>query len=278
VKENRKQFGSRSLTTRAKKATLPFEILESLEIPCGYERSFKMSKGRLLANRYLLEISLQDTTPQVLFEIIHKLQMPESLFDEFQQNLPGANLVFIGFEDDQLDGSYRVYLEYWDKICAEINATPQATHPRLMFLGYKWNPERSERQAISSYFCHPMLSTTEIISRISALYGQTKEKQALKYVCDVVHQGAVKCPDRSFIYLEVSEEDNRRLSFDLNVYQSALRLRDIDSTLGDLQQYFQVCPEEFLTLKQRVGSKLLGHISGGTNREGEEFLTLYYEI
>jgi len=216
VKENRKQFESRSLTARAKKATLPFEILESLEIPCGYERSFKMSKGRLLANRYLLGISLQDTTPQVLFEIIHKLQMPESLFDEFQQKLPGANLVFIGFEDDQLDGTYRVYLEYWDKICAEI------------------------------------------ISRISALYGQAKEKQALKYVCDVVHQAAVKCPDRSFIYLEVNEEDDRRLSFDLNVYQSALRLRDIDSTLGDLQQHFQICPEEFLKLKQRVGSKLLG--------------------
>ncbi len=277
MKENRKQFESRSLTARGKKATLPFEILESLEIPCGYERSFKMSKGRLLANRYLLGISLQDTTPQVLFEIIHKLQMPESLFDEFQQNLPGANLVFIGFEDDQLDGTYRVYLEYWDKICAEINAAPQATHPRLMFLGYKWNPESPERQAISSYFYYPRLSTTEIISRISALYEQTKKKQTLKYVADVVHQAAIKCPDRSFIYLEVNEEDNRRLSFDLNVYQSALRWIEIDSTLRELQQYFQICPEEFLTLKQLVGSKLIGHISAGTNREGEEFLTLYYE-
>lgn len=236
-----------------------------------------MSKGRLLANRYLLGISLKDTTSQVLFEIFHKLKMPESLFAKFQQNLPEANLVFLGFEDDEADGSYRVYLEYWDKICAEINAAPQATHPRLMFLGYKWNTEHPERQAISRYICHPLLRTSEIIERITCLYAQAKEEQALGYACDVIQQAAVRCPDRSFIYLEVSEGENPRFSFDLNVYKSSLRLRDIDSTLGDLQQHYQICQEEFLHLKQRVSPKLLGHISGGTNREGEDFLTLYYE-
>ena len=261
----------------AQKAALPFKILERLDVPCGYERSFKMSKGRLLANRYLLGISLKDTTDQVLLEICRELKMPESLFAEFQKNLPEANLVFLGFEDDESDGNYRVYLEYWDKICTEIRSAPQATHPRLMFLGYKWDPSHPNRQGVSSYTCHPMLNTAEINERITSLYSQAKEEQSLRYALDIIRTAAIRCPDRSFIYLEVNEGDNLRASFDLNVYKAALHLHDIDKILSGLRQHYSIRQEEFLKLQQLVAPKRLGHVSGGTNRDGEDFLTLYYE-
>ena len=45
-----------SVEIAAGKASLPFEIVESMDLACGYERSFKMLHNRLLANRYLLGI------------------------------------------------------------------------------------------------------------------------------------------------------------------------------------------------------------------------------
>ena len=277
MKRHRNQRRSRSLTKRADNAALPFKLLERLGIPCGYERSFKMSRGKLLANRYLLGISLQDTTSDDLFELCLRLKMPAPLFAQFQQNIPGANLVFLGFEDDEGGASYRVYLEYWDKICAEITAAPHETHPRLMFLGYKWNIKHPERQVLSEYICHPLLSTSEIIQRITQLYQPAKDRRVLEHVLDIIQRASVQCADRSFIYLEVGEGNNPRRSFDLNMYKASLSLHEIDQTLCRLQAYYEIQQQSFLKVKELVGPKLLGHLSGGTNRQGEDFLTFYYE-
>lgn len=38
------------LRIAADRAALPFTLLEQMQIPSGYERSFKMLPGRLLAN------------------------------------------------------------------------------------------------------------------------------------------------------------------------------------------------------------------------------------
>ena len=274
---HRNQRLSDSLNKRAQHAALPFTLLERREIPCGYERSFKIIPGKLLANRYLLGISVDDTNPAALHEICLALKMPDPLLAQFQQNISEANLVFLGFEDDQEVASYRVYLEYWDKICAEIKQAPHKTHPRLMFLGYKWDIQNPERQAISEYMCHPLLSTSEILERITQLYQPAKDDCAVNYVRNIIERAAEQCPDRAFIYLEVGEGDNLRSSFDLNIYKSGLRLHDIDDILVDVQQHYKISEPEFSRLRQLAGPKLLGHISGGTSRHGENFLTFYYE-
>ena len=277
VTHSHNQHRSPLLNQRAQQAALPFTLLERLQIPCGYERSFKMSPGKLLANRYLLGISLDDTTPEVLTEICAALKMPESLLAQFQQNLSGANLVFLGFEDDDETASYRVYLEYWDKICAEIRNAPQETHPRLMFLGYKWNILHPERQAISEYMCHPLLPKSEILERISQLYQGANGNYASRHVCSILERAAGQGADRLFIYLEVSEGDNLRASFDLNIYKSGLRLHDVDDILIELQQRHEISEPDFSRLRHLAGPKRLGHISGGTTGDGDEFFTFYYE-
>ena len=50
------------METAAAQAGLLFRIVEELDVPCGYERSFKMLPGRLLANRFLLGINTADLT------------------------------------------------------------------------------------------------------------------------------------------------------------------------------------------------------------------------
>lgn len=265
------------LTQRAQQAALPFTLLEQLEIPCGYERSFKISPGKLLANRYLLGISRADTTPEILKEICLGLKMPESLLARFQENLPGANLVFLGFEDNQETASYRVYLEYWDKICGEIKQAPQKTHPRLMFLGYKWDIQHPERQAISEYTCYPLLSTSEIVERITGFYQTAKEASTARCVRNIIDRAAEQAADSVFIYLEVSEAGSRRASYDLNLYKSGLRLDDINDFLIQLQQRYKIKEAAFSRLLSLAGPKRLGHISGGITGEGEDFVTFYYE-
>jgi hypothetical protein len=277
VSHRHNQHRPEQLTQRAQQAALPFTLLEQLEIPCGYERSFKISPGKLFANRYLLGISRADTTPEILKEICTGLKMPESLLAQFEENLSGANLVFLGFEENQENTSYRVYLEYWDKICGEIEQAPKKTHPRLMFLGYKWDIEHPQRQAISEYTCYPLLSTSKIVERITGLYETAKDGCTVGCVRNIIDRAAEQAGDGNFIYLEVSETGNRRSSFDLNLYKSGLRIDDIDDILIDLQRRYKIKEPPFSRLLQLVGPKRLGHISGGTTGEGEEFVTCYYE-
>ncbi|MBH07188.1 MAG: hypothetical protein CMJ20_12815 [Phycisphaeraceae bacterium] len=236
-----------------------------------------MSPGKLLSNRYLLGISLADINMDDLHEICCKLKMPKSLLAQLQKNIPEANLVFLGFEDDEEGTSYRVYLEYWDKICAEIKQAPHKIHPRLMFLGYKWNIQHPDKQAITEYTCYPMLNTSKILERITNIYQSANNNCAVEQVLKIIRRAARQCADRMFIYLEVGEGNNLRSSFDLNIYKSGLQLQDIDDVLIDLQVRYKIREADLSRIQKLAGSRLLGHISGGTSRNGEDFLTLYYE-
>ncbi len=277
MKKHHKQYRSGLLNKRAQQAALPLKLLEQQQIPCGYERSFKMSPGKLLSNRYLLGISLADINMDDLHEICCKLQMPKFLLVQLQKHISGANLVFLGFEDDEEGASYRVYLEYWDKICAEIKQAPHKTHPRLMFLGYKWNIQHPNKQAISEYTCYPMLNTSEILERITKIYQSANNNCAAEQVRKIIQRAARRCADRVFIYLEVGEGNNLRSSFDLNIYKSGLQLQDIDDVLIDLKERYKIREVDLSRICQLAGPKLMGHISGGTSHNGEDFLTLYYE-
>ena len=196
---------------------------------------------------------------------------------QFQENLSGANLVFLGFEENQENASYRVYLEYWDKICGEIKQAPHKTHPRLMFLGYKRDIEHPQRQAISEYTCYPLLSTSEIAERITGIYKTAKDRCMVGCLHNIIDRAVEQAGDRNFIYLEVSETGSRRSSFDLNLYKSRLRIDDLEDILIDLQGRYKIKEPPFFRLLELVGPKRLGHISGGITGDGEEFVTCYYE-
>ena len=105
-----------SLSKTAELATLPFTLLEALDVPCGYERSFKMIDGKLLANRYLLGVNLADFRHSELITICHQLKMPEQYLHMLNTQYSSANLTFIGFEDNESGCVYKIYLEFWDKL------------------------------------------------------------------------------------------------------------------------------------------------------------------
>lgn len=269
---------STRLTQTAAQASLPFAIVEQWGVPCGYERSFKMLPGRLLANRYLLGIAARDVTDDQWLDACRRLGMPDDYRDSFAARLADANLVFLGFEDNEVSCTYRVYLEFWEKVKAEVRRSPTPKEPRLLHLGFKWDANDSRRSAISEYRCFPLLDKRETLRRIADLYAAQPDSACGQIVNELVELAATRCVDGAFKYEEVIEEDGRRVSFDLNLYAAQIGLHEIWPWLSTAQQHYAIPAEPFARLYDLVGDKLLGHLSGGTDRRGEDFLTVYYEV
>ena len=267
-----------SLEIVAEKASLPFKIIEQLGIACGYERSFKMLENKLLANRFLLGIKTAGLKSEQLLAICHQLDMPTTYMEAFKTHLPDANLVFLGFEDNEADCVYKIYLEFWDKVTKDIQIKSSRNEPVLLHLGFKWNTDNNTEATISRYTCYPLLSINDILKRLSNLYENHEDRNSLEVAEDIIRSAASRSAATSLIYVEVGEENNPRQSFDINLYKANLRLSDIYASLSRTRQHYSISAEQFARLYKSVGNKLFGHLSGGVNREGNDFLTVYYEV
>lgn len=265
------------LRIAADRAALPFTLLEELKIPCGYERSFKLLPGKLLANRYLLGVDLKNIHPAQLHAICQRLNMPEEFFQSLDEHLSDANLVFLGFEDNPPVGIYKVYLEYWDRMKSEVQLEPATLEPKLLHLGFKWNAIDNSQRTISRYLCYPLLSTDSILQRMTNLYAGHEQATSLKIATEIVAFAASRAEARSFIYLEVDEGSRLRRSFDINLYPAMLPLSSIKPVLTRLCDHFSIQTDRFDRLHHLISDKLLGHLSGGISQLGEEFVTIYFE-
>lgn len=265
------------LRLAADRAALPFALLEQMQIPCGYERSFKMLPGKLLANRYLLGVDLKNLSTEQLRTICQRLKMPDEFFPSLDEHLSDANLVFIGFEDNPPTGMYKVYLEFWDRVKSEVQSNPTSLSPKLLHLGFKWDVADNTRRTISKYLCYPLLSTESILQRIADIYSSHDGCVSLKIASEIITFAASHAEEGAFIYLEVNEGDSLRRSFDINLYSATLPLSSIHRALIRLRDHFAITVDTFDQLFHLTRDKLLGHLSGGINPLGEEFLTIYYE-
>lgn len=265
------------LRLAADRAALPFALLEQMQIPCGYERSFKMLPGKLLANRYLLGVDLKNVNSEQLRSICQRLNMPEEYLASFWKHLPEANLVFLGFEDNLPTGIYKVYLEFWERVKLEVQAQPGSREPKLLHLGFKWNVADNTQRTITKYLCHPRLSIEQILRRMTDVYEGWSSCRSLVIACEIVAFAADRADPSSFIYLEVAEGESQRRSFDINVYAAMLTLSSIHPALIRLRDHFAIPTDTFDRLNRLTCNKLLGHLSGGISQHGEEFLTIYYE-
>src|SRR5688572_13537714 len=89
-----------TLEERAARAALPFAVLQDLGVPCAYERSVKISAGKLLANRYLLGFAPDSLSRPQLATALRRLLMPEPRLENFMSQVEAANLLLLGFEED----------------------------------------------------------------------------------------------------------------------------------------------------------------------------------
>ena len=255
----------------------PFRLVEQLDLKCGYEKSFKLTDRQLLRNRYLLGIEKSILDHQKLSLICEQMAMPEKFVDEFFNGVSEANLVLLGFEEGIEDCTYKIYLEYWDRIRKDMSIRQPPLEPVTMFQGFKWNALDNSRAVLTDYIYYPLLKVDEIIERIGRLGSYSGDTTTFDIANEIISRAAKLADNQPLVYLEASEGGNPRNSFDINLYSAGMTLKSIYSSVAQLFRHYTITDEEFDLLYSQVASRPLGHLSGGTDRIGKDFFTVYYE-
>jgi hypothetical protein len=257
------------------RAALLFRLVDALGVQYRYERSFRLAPDTLLANRMLLSVGqgrLGEDAPARVLEICAELGMPAGLRDGVPELVREARCVHFGFEADARGALYKVYFE---RRAAQAEAARGKAV--LLHLAYKWDVEKPERCVTTRYEWRPALDVPALRERMTRCYG-AEHASACEAAAAVLGLAAARVDAARLQFLEVREEGNDRQSFDLNVYDAGLTLRDAQMPLACLRDHFGIRPGRFQALYDQVSGRRLGHIAGGAHRGGEAFATVYYGV
>jgi hypothetical protein len=277
VSSVRSPFSTKGLT--AKKADLLLHLVENLDVQYGFERSFKISAKTLLANRFLLGFKRNEIRQQPherIVDICERIDMPEDFIKAFQQSLPEANIVLFGFEENESTSVLKAYLEFGGRFREVFKDNPENPNPFVIHLGFKWDASDNSRRTLAQYTCYPSISVKKFMTRISSIYDNNKYRNSFDIVKSIVDLASSRIGQDQFLYVEVKEENNPRRSFDINTYRAKLALTELYPSFLKICQHYSIPPEEFRFLYEPVKNQIFGHMSGGIDREGRDFLTLYF--
>lgn len=266
---------------RRLKASSVFELVKGLDVTIGYEQSFKMLEGTMLTDRFLLGVSKKEIayrSQERIIDICERMNMPQSLMEVFSQCLPDVNYVHFGFEGDRNACLYKVYVEFWDSIREEVQATKSFTRPYILHLGFKWDPFDNDRKTLTRYTWYPRLTGEEMIGRVSEIADPDKHGHVFATARDLIDIALHRMTYRDIIYLEVTEQGNPRKSFDINVYRGGLQVGEIYGLLARLGQRYGLDHAEFHRFYGGIRTNKFGHLSGGISREGRDFCTVYHGV
>ena len=254
-------------------AILPFAICEQLGLRVGYERSFKIRSGKLLANRYLIGIQTNELSRDQAQQVAKRLRLPELAVDTFWPYFEFANLLLIGFEDSEPGSLYKLYLEFEDHVLSEQEdvGSESPSGARLLHRGIKWNTRLGAEVRVSDYIWHPGMSAEMIRQRIVEMVESTPIKSDVLRIVDHV----LSVAHASELRFVVVQEGNRQ-SFDLNCYATGLTVGDVYGACRSLMQRLSALDgaDQLQTLVQDA---TFGHLAAGVDGAGECFATLYYE-
>lgn len=255
-------------------------LVRALGVGFGFEKSFKLSPGGAQDERVIFGVRAERAPREALLRICRELGMSKAHLQQFEARLPEANTVGFGFESGREGGAYKVYLEFWDRVVERVRREPSKAAPQVLFLGYKWpagGGRSSGPLALAEYTCHPLLAIDAIARRLAALYPP--DSPSLAAAQEILQLAAARLgPDDSFVYVEAAEQGNPRRSFDLNFYKVGLRVADLRAPLSRLCEKYSISSARLESLLGESAARPFGHLSGGLGREGEDFLTVYYEI
>lgn len=237
-----------------------------------YERSFRVSQGTLRADRFIVSFDVYElgSAPlQQVLEVCGACFMPASARGAAEAAFANAGSIHFGSEGS---GNRRIYKLYFEHRIASDQL--RAGQRELLHTAFKWNAE-SAFCITSRYFWYPDLGIEDIRKRLTALYDGL-DPAALGYACQMLDIAAARLPGQHLQYLEVEEAGTARRSFDLNLYDAGLRLKDILPVLHGMRAHFGIRSGEFQALVDDIRSLLLGHLAGGVHRDGGGFFNVYY--
>ena len=258
------------------RAELLLRLLTGRGLPYGREDSFKLYHRELLGSRILLGTPTSGLDCREVLRIGAELGMPQCYESLLVDELANANMLLLGLEDREDGGVYKIYLEFWEKLRQRVRSTG-SVEPGLLNVGVKWDTTTGSH-CRTDYLCYPMLSPADILSRLKGIYSGRRLQPSHDFSAGLIHQAIAREPGASFIYVEVSEGPSPRKSFDLNLYKANLRVSDIRPLLTRLAERYGIGGDQIDQLLGRVRESSLGHLSGGVDRHGRDFATIYYEV
>lgn len=250
--------------------------LDASGLPYGQERSFKLAPGRVLRDRLLVGIPLRLADAGAPLAIAQELGLPEQGRELLMQALPRASGLLLATEEQGGAVLHKVYLEFWDEVRARVRAGD--TTPQLLHLGVKWDRGRPGHYEEARYVCVPLPGTRDVLRRMADAYPGGMAQHTLEIARAIVRQAAMREPRPSLVYLEATEAHNPRRSFDINLYPCGLRVGEVAPLLREAASGFGIDEGELRGPLADLSPLPLGHISGGCDRRGAQFLSVYAEV
>jgi len=261
------------------KADLLFHLVKGLGTREAFERSFKFLDRILLTGRFLIgfrRAATNDEQDHALLNICRQINMPQDYQKEFESELHEANIVLFAFEENEKSRVYKAYLEFGGRLAEAVEQTPRPESV-VSHTGFKWDVSDNSRKAMATYIAYPLLRAEKVSARVlNAFYGGGARKDPYSIVDDILDLAGSRTRPGELLYFEVSEEGNPRHSFDINAYWANLRMIEIYPMLLRMARHYSIDLDRFDELYEGVKDQKFGHLSGGTDREGRDFLTVYF--
>lgn len=254
-------------------------VVRAIGAPHGRERSIKLRDKGVLTNRFLLTVARDDigadASARVLAACRH-LEMPEQFLNAVAAHVTPANMFHFGYEEE-LDGRayYKVYLERGEQFAHAMNSRPPVTDPFVLFHAFKWNSADRNEQVMARYVCHPRLGRTALLQRVAAVYAGA-ERTPWHLLSELVAAASRRVPETELLYLDVTEDGTNRKSFDVNFYRAGLRVDSVAPFVERLGTHFSLHADLVPGAFAGILDRRLGHVAGGVDRRGRDFLTIYY--
>lgn len=267
---------TRNTVLEAPGARRLWDLVAALNVPFGYERSFRLCRGAILPDRFLLSLgkgSLGARPDAVVLDLCRRLDLPEHSLATVAQALPATWFVHFGYEQGRASCLYKVYLE-----TGLHQGRPLGQEPVLLHRAVKWDPSDPSRWVLTRYLWYPGLAVPDLLGRLARIYDDPARGEALAVAQSVVRLAADRVGPEGVRYLEVIEEGNARRSFDLNLYPAGLTIGDLSSQLSRIAASFAIPTGPSQSFFEGLRSRSLGHLAGGVHRAGEEFFTVYHGV
>jgi len=204
------------------------------------------------------------------------MSMPKKFLGTFEQNLPEGTMVGFGIEEEETTCVVKAYLEFKNRYEEALKKGPNKSDSYVSHWGFKWDAADNTRAALARYICFPAFTAGDILERLSGTFYRAHERTPLEIVRGIVELGSRKVGHDKFLYLEVNEENNPRSSFDINMYGANFRLEELYPFFLQMCRHYSIPDEQFHSLYDPVRTRTFGHLAGGMDRKGRDFLTVYF--
>ncbi len=240
----------------------------------GWETSCRLSPAGLKPNRLLLGFATAGVAARRLQALPTSLGMPASLAASFLAEQGAANQILLAIEQASEQVELKAYLSFASRLGAVEQVVVE--NRSLAMRGYKWHPQDPDRTRTSDYWRTPV-TAQKLLSRLDQGEGVPPVASPAYAVAVDAVRTALACRPywHEADFLTTTEQNSARSSCSVRLYESGLRVADLQPALALLKKNWLISDDE--QLLARMGQRHLGWIQVGVDGQNEPFVTVYCE-